>query len=687
MISKRIAGRIDKKSSAKDALYYGAGLKVDRSTGLYIDKSHRTRLEGFELVENGVYTNKSNVEMKELIDLAAIEMQTNCSLNIKVSEDNKIAHFVVSFNQDRPVEVVLRDTEDSMLAALKLDKNHFGSFLHSDNGHWHLHIFASRISRGSSHLGNSLWRDRKIRDFVCREIEIRHRLKCDSGLHEIDADGQIVEIPLSERKARRNRDSKWVGESAKKFEKQAGIQSFQRWCQEVRIGDRFKNVNSWDELHQAAIACGCEIKPRGAGYVISPVNEKGGIQLSKVGLKNIQHKLGKFEPAKPGGIRINEKPVLKYLPEPTLPSNSLFEKWKLECTNHKYTKASLLADFRKTITGKRLEIRNKQNKELSEVRAMLTGGNRKFSTAVVKMRHAAVLTKFSQETRAMRSALYKEMNSTAPGRTFREYLVQQAQAGDEEAMSLVRQHGVNEATTVFMQFEREKFNIVATLSGLQSNQVFALSIKYKIENNGTLIFDLGNGRVVTDSVISQQIQLNNAASCDPESIETALRFAKSRFGSTLALTGSDEFKRRAVEIAVRRGLSITFSDPVLEQYKFDFSEKIFKSGIAKEKSNVRSAEKNTNQGKSSPDGGDSLYQLPERDLVSESTGNQVLLQSDVQNDLAKRIGEGVQGQRNRLRRTDTERSAHSSDSASTPSTTRESHIGAVLANKDSKMER
>ena len=113
MISKRIASRVDGKSSALDALKYGAGLKIDRKTGEYLDKSHRTRIGGFGLVENSVYVNQDTAVMLEIIDLAALEMQTNCELNTKVSQENKIAHFIFSFDQDRPSEAVLRDTEDS----------------------------------------------------------------------------------------------------------------------------------------------------------------------------------------------------------------------------------------------------------------------------------------------------------------------------------------------------------------------------------------------------------------------------------------------------------------------------------------------------------------------------------------------------------------------------------------------
>ena len=90
MISKHIKTRKDGKSSASDALRYGEGLKVDRETGELLDKSHRTRIGNFGLVDDGIYTGRDIAEMSDLIDLAAIEMQANCDLNTRISADKKV---------------------------------------------------------------------------------------------------------------------------------------------------------------------------------------------------------------------------------------------------------------------------------------------------------------------------------------------------------------------------------------------------------------------------------------------------------------------------------------------------------------------------------------------------------------------------------------------------------------------
>ena len=56
-------------------------------------------------------------------------------------------------------------------------------------------------------------------------------------------------------------------------------------------------------------------------------------------------------------------------------------------------------------------------------------------------------------------------------------------------------------------------------------------------------------------------------------IATALAVAKQKFGYTLTVTGSAEFQRHTVEVAVKNNLGIKFADPVLENYRKSLMEK------------------------------------------------------------------------------------------------------------------
>ena len=565
MISKRIKGRKDGKSSARAAMRYGEGLEAvrNRETGEINDKSHRTRLGNFGLVDDGVYAGLDALSMAEMIDLAALEMQSNCDLNTRAKSDNKLAHFVVSYNQEKPTEAVLRDTEDSMLVALGLDNNHFATFLHNDNGYWHLHVFASCIEKDHPHRCNSLWQDRRKRDKICREIEVRHGLNRDNGLHEIDDHGLIIEVPLKERKAKREAKPK-ISDRSQSVERYSGEKSFQTWCNEIRIGDRLKHAKSWQDLHAAAAAYNCEVKSKGAGFILCPIGEKGGLSLSTLGMKKLPTKFGAFQVARPGqGVEA----IKSYKPQPTIPDGSLYPEWQQAREKFRVIKSAATNQLRNSHATSRAELRKHQRAELNIIRSSAAGKELAVLVSVAKLRHAVELTGLSADHADERHQLRSKLADTAPGTTYRDFLVKQADAGSDAALERAREYGAAEATTVSRQRETEKLEVVCAMGGMHNNSAPRLNFSHRVERSGTVVFNLGHGRQIIDSAVSKQIQLNNAAALDPSAVETSLRFATAKFGNKLTLTGPAAFQKMAVELAVKKGLGVQFINPELDAYR------------------------------------------------------------------------------------------------------------------------
>jgi hypothetical protein len=636
VITKRIDSRKDGKSSAHTALRYGEGLKIDRETGEYLDKSHRTRFGNFGLVDDGVYEGRGTDVMSELIELAAIEMQDVLDLNTRVGADKKLAHFVVSFNQEKPSEAVLRDTEDSMLAALQLNNNHFATFLHNDNGHWHLHIFSSRIEKEPPHRGNALWRDQILRDRVCREIEIRHNLIRDEGAHRVNEVGAIIEIPLVERRALRKMkkeqkgDSVVVSDKAKSAEIHSGEKSFQTWVNEFRLGDRLKHAKSWQDLHTAAAAYGCEVKPKGAGFVICPLNENGGIQLSKIGFKNLPAKFGAFQAPKfPQSLHVAET---AYVPFPTNEKAiDYYDSWRSARDAYRPLKTNQINVQREAHKQIRKDLRAQQKLELAQIRSETKGAERLAAASIAKMQHAVALTELTDTFSRERLELRKQLAEHGPGNTFRDFLVKVAEKGDDKALQLARKYGVDESTVVSRQREVHQLRIVATVTGHSYQYAQRLSFSHRIERSGTVVFNLGHGRTITDSAISKQVQLNAIAANDPEAIAIALRFATTKFGNNLTLTGSDEFQRLAVETSVRKGLNVDFKDPALQTYKQEFAALIHQDKIHVTRSQPYQTRQIPPAHRRNR-----LHQLSELTLVSKSKAPEVLLPKDVSRRMADR---------------------------------------------------
>lgn len=563
MISTRISGRKDGKSSASSALSYGEGLTPDRETGELLDKSHRTRLGNFGLVDDGVYVDRDN--MAEIIEMASLEMQSNINRNTRVGQDKRLGHFVNSYKDDRPSEAVLRDSEDSMLAAMGLENNHWASFLHSDNGYWHHHLFVSLIEKGPKARANPLWHDMIHRDRVCREIELRHNLPRDNGLHEVDELGQIVEIPRAERIANREAKPAGITDRARVKEIYSGEKSFQSWVTEIRLGDRLKHAKNWQDLHSAAAAYACEIKAKGAGFVVCPIGEKGGIQLSKIGVKNLPARFGAFEAAKPGH---QMKAETIYKPSPTLEKGEgHYNKWAVAKKAFLPVKTAQLNDQREIHKQARKNLKVIQQAEIATIRANTKGQDKVVAVSVAKMQHTLAQAALTDQLAHERQALRRQLAAKGPGNTFRDYLVIEAGKGDNTALTLARKHGVDEATEVLRKREADRLKIVAAAGGYEHRPAPRLNFSHSVDRTGSIVFDLGQGRRLVDSAISRQVQLNNIAANDPDSIATALRFAASKFGNTLTLNGSEEFQKLAVETAVAKGLFVKFADPALDAYR------------------------------------------------------------------------------------------------------------------------
>jgi len=637
VIQKEPTSRKDRKSSAKDSLRYGEGIGVDRETAEIIEKSLRTRLGGFGLVENGVYQNFPREEMLQIIDLAAAEMQANCDLNIRVGSENKIMHRIFSWDQYQPTEAVLRDTEDSALAALKLDHNHFASFLHNDNGHWHLHLFASRIDK-VKHSGNSLWMSHQKLDKVCREVELRHGLARDEGMHDVDEHGNIIPIAFSELRERRlekqKNQSNAISDKAKTIEIYSGEKSFQTWANEIRIGDRLKHAKSWQELHATAAAYGLEVKAKGAGFTLSPIGQKGGMQLSKLGVKNLASKLGVFEVAKldPNAI----VPVTQYQPEPSKPANTLYAKFKAEKADHKLVKTNSIKAFNDQIKVDRLSLRKLQKKELDLIKSSTKGANRFAAVSVEKMAHVVAMSNLIESQGEERAKLYKALSIQSPGTTFREFVVKQAEAGSDEALILARKYAAEKSTKTLFEREESTLLIVGKVSGSQYRATPRLPIKHRVTWLGSVVYDLGHGHQIIDKISPNQIQLNTLAANDPTSIETSLRFAAAKFGGTLTLNGPRDFQRLAVETSVNKGLGVKFADPALEKYRMALIEQQHK-----EQQNARTVR---NKSRSIPPAHrrDRLRQLSELNVAGnenleniDTKQSTVLLQEDVRDDVGR----------------------------------------------------
>ena len=439
-------------------------------------------------------------------------------------------------------------------------------------------------------------------------------------------------------KARRESKPTKISDRAQNFEIHTGEKSFYTWCIEIRIGDRLKHSESWEELHSAAASYNCEVKVKSGGFVICPIGEKGAIQFSKIGLKNIVQKLGPFQAS---SIQDSKGSEFKFTAQPQIAeAEGSFTVWQAKKLVHKNALA---------------ELRMAYVQELADIKQNQLGIDKKNQIAILKMNKAVAMA---------------ELKNQYPGRNFRDYLVIEANKGNDNALDHSRRYGISQATNVLRKHEAVQLKSIASISGKLNLKSSRLPFTHHVERNGTIIFNFGNGQIITDSAIFRQVQLNQAAAISSQAVETALIYSTSRFGSILTLSGSSEFKQLAVRTAVLKNLNIQFTDPALQAYQNEFAKTIRQNnvGIRHSKavpiatqpanqegnnhdkyqgSNIDSNSDqnlsannftgaNENAGRITTNNRTGLHELSNGELVSERDHSELLLQGDVQGDVGNR---------------------------------------------------
>lgn len=157
----------------------------------------------------------------------------------------------------------------------------------------------------------------------------------------------------------------------------------------------------------------------------------------------------------------------------------------------------------------------------------------------------------------------------------------QAQAGHQEALATLRQRDemVRAALAAMISGplrlgddeEEQKRRRARELSGFS----ILKALTRVVASNGVITYSLHGRAVVRD-------EGQHLAVLDPNSdevIEAALLLGYEKFGTNLSLTGPPEFQRRAVAVAVNRGIPIKFIDPQLEAIRLQLTERKLQARI------------------------------------------------------------------------------------------------------------
>ncbi|MFO0701176.1 MAG: TraI/MobA(P) family conjugative relaxase [Nitrospira sp.] len=459
-------------------------------------------------------------------DAASLEMLNTQSLNTRARSD-KTYHLIVSFRPgEMPSAATVRAIESRVCQRLGLGEHQRVSVLHHDTNNVHLHLAINKI-HPTRYTLQEPYRAYRAFGELCDSLEETFHLQPDN--HHV-------------RKTSRE-------DRATDMERQAGTESLIGWTQRECL-DGLRAAQSWAELHQVLHQHGLAIQPRGQGLVITD-GQGTFVRASSVARDlsklSLERRLGRFEPP---GHAPRMKPTQRYAPTPVpsrMDTTALYTRYQQDRLTRTQERAVALHAAR--------------TRKAQLIEAAKRAAQIKRDTIKLTMRGR--ITKrllYAQVSQSLRADLRQivtrhRRDCLAPTArckplTWADWLRHQALAGDEDALRALRAREAARGLT----------GDTITAMGQRLLRAVVGANQDSITKQGTIIYCVGLSAVRDDGT-----RLQVSREVTNEGIDAALRLAVQKYGTTIAVSGSDSFKHRVAEVAARSNLAIHFDDPMLEQ--------------------------------------------------------------------------------------------------------------------------
>lgn len=347
------------------------------------------------------------------------------------------------------------------------------------------------------------------------------------------------------------RDGARIDGKAADMEAHAGVDSLIGYAAR-EVAPALRRAASWQEVHAALAEHGLQIKPRGAGLVIGEAGLGLWCKASACGrdlsMKALTDRLGPFEreksPAAPGA----RKP---YAPRPrqSHPSSAaLFAEYQRQRQAALARRKQGFAEIRAERAREAERIRQWAATQRAIIKGVLRGPGRTMLYTNVRVQAAA-----ARQANAVRAdAQGKTLIGAAAQSNWNDWLMRRAEAGDAEAVAVLRSRAERE--------ERMRGDLLTAERAARARTVIMDSLKPQARKDGTMAYRTADGGLVLDRASHVQ-----AARATAGAALVALTLAAERFeGQALDVRGTEQFRRDVAELAALHKIRVTFADPAME---------------------------------------------------------------------------------------------------------------------------
>lgn len=207
----------------------------------------------------------------------------------------------------------------------------------------------------------------------------------------------------------------------------------------------------------------------------------------------------------------------------------------------------------------------------------LAGVARKAATSLEKLRAATRKAELTAALAVERQSLYDAIQP-AEAVAWRLFLQARAQAGSEEALAELRKlddtpRTVGPSITGTIELDDEEERKQKRRVRVPADASILRSLAHAVELNGDITYRHMGQAVLRDEGRNIAVLDQNSN----EAIAAGLLIAREKFGTNLTLTGSAEFQRRVVAVAVAQGIAVRFVDPQLEAIRQQLADDKYKA--------------------------------------------------------------------------------------------------------------
>lgn len=458
---------------------------------------------------------------------AAMEVKATQAQNTR-AESDKTYHLMVSFRPgESPSPEILENIEERICKGLGFEEHQRISVVHHDTDNLHVHIAVNKI-HPLRHTIHEPYYDHKKLGELCAALELEYGLERDNHTAKKTA-GQ--------------------GRAAD-MENAAGVESLIGWIRRECLPE-MEAARSWEELHKTLADNGLEIRRRGNGLVM--VDRSGtavkASSVSRACSKDaMEARLGPFQPFL--GETLDQPRRCCYEKKPV--------RIRVDATE---LYAEYQAEQRGSLDGRAAEWKAAREKKDRRVEAAKRSGRLKRATlkltkgglgkrvlyGLIGRRLKAEIQKIREEYIAERKAIYEKYKR----RAWNDWLKAKAEQGRGDALEALRAREVRACL---------KGDAVSSSSAPKSQGAPLGAVVECATKKGTLIYRLKDAVVRDDGKFLQV-----ARGAGREGLEAVLRAAMERYGESIAVNGSVEFKARVAMAAAEARLKIRFDDPELEK--------------------------------------------------------------------------------------------------------------------------